>query len=128
MPIYHFNHLHHETRDVGAAVSFYKKTFGANSEPPFERDGATWIKVFLGDVVILVTNRPCSESALLRHQGFDHFALMTDDFDATIATLVKEGANIRSGPTKLDTGMRIVLISGPDNIKIELMEKMIVSS
>lgn len=123
MPAYTLNHLHHETRDVDASVTFYQKVFGATSEPPFERGGATWVKVHVGDVAVMVTNRPCSDNALGRYQGMDHFGLMTDDFDATIATIQQEGANIWFGPTKLDTGMRIAFVSGPDNIKIELMEK-----
>jgi len=123
MPAYTLNHLHHETRDVDGSVAFYKKVFGATSEPPFERGGATWVKVHLGDVAIMVTNRPCENNALARYQGLDHFGVMTDDFDATIATIQKEGANIWFGPTKLDTGMRIAFVSGPDHIKIEVMEK-----
>ena len=123
MPNFQLNHLHHETRDVDASDAFYKKIFGATSEAPFERGGATWVKVHVGDVAIMVTNRPCSDNALGRYQGLDHVGLMTDDFDATIATIQKEGANIWFGPTKLDTGMRIAFVSGPDNVKIELMEK-----
>lgn len=123
MPAYTLNHLHHETRDVDASVAFYKKIFGATSEPPFERGGATWVKVHVGAVAIMVTNRPCSDNTLGRYQGLDHVGLMTDDFDATIATIQEHGANIWFGPTKLDTGMRIAFVSGPDNVKIELMEK-----
>ncbi|MBI2505543.1 MAG: VOC family protein [Candidatus Latescibacteria bacterium] len=123
MPTYTLNHLHHETRDVDSAVAFYQKVFGAASEPPFERGGATWVRVHLGDVAIMVTNRPCTDNALGRYQGLDHFGVMTDDFEATIAAIQKEGAHIWFGPTKLDTGMRIAFVSGPDNVKIELMEK-----
>ena len=61
MPNYQLNHLHHETRDVDASVAFYQKVFGATSEPPFERGGATWVRVHVGDVAIMVTNRPCSD-------------------------------------------------------------------
>lgn len=123
MPTYTLNHLHHETRDVDGAVSFYQKVFGATSEAPFERGGATWVRVHVGDVAIMVTNRPCSDNVLGRYQGLDHIGMMTDDFDATIAAIQQAEANIWFGPTKLDTGMRIAFVSGPDNVKIELMEK-----
>ncbi len=123
MPTYQLNHLHHETRDVDAAVAFYQKVFGASAEPPFERGGATWVKVHLGDVAVMVTNRPCSDNSLGRYQGLDHFAVTTDDFDTTIESVKKHGANLWAGPLKLDSGQRIAFVSGPDHVKIEVMER-----
>ena len=49
--------------------------------------------------------------------------LTTDDFDTTLADIESKGVNIWFGPVSLENGKRIVFISGPDHIKIELMEK-----
>ena len=67
--------------------------------------------------------RPSSDVDLVRLKGLDHFALTTDDFGATMADVESKGVNIWFGPVALENGKRIVFISGPDHIKIELMEK-----
>ena len=55
MPNYTFDHLHHETTDVTAAVDFYKRVLGATAGEPFERGGATWVEVHIGPVQVTVT-------------------------------------------------------------------------
>ena len=46
-----------------------------------------------------------------RYQGFDHFGLDTDDFDATLARIEAAGVDIWAGPLEAE-GMRIVFING----------------
>ena len=125
MPEYTFNHVHHEAEDVSVAVDFYRRVFGATVGEPFERGGATWVVVRIGDVQVTVTDREFTSMELGRYQGLDHLALNTDDFDATLAHLEKESIHIWFGPVQVpDTGQRILFIDGPDHVKIELMEKM----
>jgi catechol 2,3-dioxygenase-like lactoylglutathione lyase family enzyme len=123
MPTFCLDHLHHETIDVDVAVSFYRELFGATTEPPFERGGATWVRVHLGDLRIMVTNRPCRGMEVGRYQGFDHLGLATDDFDGLLAKAQAQGVPIWAGPLTLDSGQRLVFLQGPDQIKIEVMEK-----
>lgn len=123
MPNYAFNHVHHEAEDVERAVEFYKKVFDAKVDPPVERGGALWAYAYIGDVRVVITNRQCARTKLERYQGLDHFALITDDFDATLKRIEDSGTNVWVPTFKQDTGRRILFISGPDNIKIELMEK-----
>jgi catechol 2,3-dioxygenase-like lactoylglutathione lyase family enzyme len=80
--------------------------------------------VHIGPVQVTVTDREFAPMELHRYQGLDHFALTTDDFEATLAHLEKEGVHLWFGPVTVpDTGRRIVFIDGPDQVKIELMEK-----
>ena len=123
MPTYTFNHIHHETKDVNATVAWYTKLFNATSDEPFERGGATWVPVHIGPIQITVTDREFTDMELGRYQGYDHFALNTDDFETTLADIEKHGVEIWMGPVSLENGMRIVFINGPDNVKIELMEQ-----
>ena len=122
MPNYSFNHVHHETTDVDSAVDFYKRVFGAASDEPYERGGATWVGVHIGNTKITVTDREFSEMELGRYQGYDHLALNTDDFDATLAQIERENVHIWLGPVG-DSPGRIIFIDGPDHIKIEIMEQ-----
>jgi len=122
MPNYTFNHIHHETKKVDEAVAWYKKIFNATSDEPFERGGATWVPVHIGATQITVTDREFTDMDLGRYQGYDHFALNTDDFDQSLADIEAQGVEIWMGPVTLENGMRIVFINGPDQVKIELME------
>ena len=122
MPNYTFNHIHHETKNVDEAVAWYKNLFNATSDEPFERGGATWVPVHIGATQITVTDREFTDVDLGRYQGYDHFALNTDEFDQTLADIEAQGVEIWMGPIALENGMRIVFINGPDQVKIELME------
>ena len=122
MPAYSLNHVHHESTDVHAAADWYVRMFDATADEPFERGGATWLRVHIGEVTVTITDREFSAMELGRYQGLDHFGLDTDDFDATLARIEAAGVDIWAGPLEAE-GMRIVFINGPDNVKIELMEK-----
>ena len=122
MPNYTFNHIHHETKNVDEAVTWSKKLFNATSDEPFERSGATWVPVHIGATQITVTDREFTDMDLGRYQGYDHFALNTDEFDQTLTDIEAQGVEIWMGPIALENGMRIVFINGPDQVKIELME------
>ena len=122
MPNYTFQHIHHEATEVQAAVDFYQRVFDATADEPFERGGATWVAVHIGGVQVTVTDRDFSGMDLGRYQGLDHFALTSDDFDATMARLEETDTAIWAGPLQLENGQRIVFINGPDHVKIEIME------
>ena len=122
MPNYTFQHIHHEATEVQAAVDFYQRVFDATADEPFERGGATWVAVHIGGVQVTVTDREFSGMDLARYQGLDHFALTSDDFDATMARLEETDTAIWAGPLQLEDGQRIVFINGPDHVKIEIME------
>ena len=122
MPNYSLNHVHHESTDVHAAAKWYKKMFDATADEPFERGGATWLRVHIGEVTVTITDREFTNTELNRYQGLDHFGLDTDDFDATLAHIQETGVEIWAGPLEAES-MRIVFINGPDNVKIELMEQ-----
>ena len=122
MPTYSLNHIHHESKDVPAAAEWYKKLFDAALDEPFERDGATWIRAHVGDVTVTITDRDFSDMELSRYQGYDHLALSTDDFDGSLVRIEEVGASIWAGPVDAG-GMRLVFVNGPDNVKIELLEK-----
>ena len=122
MPTYSLNHIHHESKNVHAAAEWYKKMFDAVADKPFERGGATWLRVHIGEVTVTITDREFADIDLIRYQGLDHFGLDTDNFDETLARIEETGVEIWAGPLEAE-GMRIVFINGPDNVKIELMEK-----
>jgi predicted enzyme related to lactoylglutathione lyase len=122
MPNYNMNHIHHEAADVKVAADWYIKLFDAKSDEPFEKGGATWQRVYIGDITVTITDRADSGPAVERFLGYDHLGIQSDDFDATLARIEECGVEIWTGPMD-GGGFRIIFINGPDNVKIELMEK-----
>lgn len=99
MPTYSLNHVHHEASDVHAAADWYVKLFEATADEPYGRAGATWIRVHIGNVTVTITDREFSDLELGRYQGYDHFGLDTDDFDATMARIEECNVDIWTAPT-----------------------------
>ncbi|MCB1739681.1 MAG: VOC family protein [Gammaproteobacteria bacterium] len=122
MPDYTLHHLHHEASDVDAAVRFYQDNFHAELTERTERDGVQWARLKLGNVSLNVTDRGKLDVALQTYRGLDHFGIHTSDFDATIATLRANGVNFFLEPTAPRPGIRVAFVSGPDNVKIELLQ------
>ena len=121
MAEFQLHHIHHEAADVDAAVAFYQDNFGAVLEERTVRNGEQWARVKLGGTLLNISDRATTQVGLERYQGIDHFALHTSDFAGTVANLKANGVHFFTEPTSPRPGVEIAFISGPDNIKIELM-------
>ena len=99
MPSYSMNHVHHEAADVHATAEWYVKLFDAGQDEPFEKGGATWIRVHIGDTTVTITDRASDGPEVGRFLGYDHLGIESDDFDATMARVEELGVNIWAGPT-----------------------------
>lgn len=122
MAEYHLHHIHHEAADVDAAAQFYEKNFQAVLEERTIRDGQQWARVNLAGTLINISDRATTQVALECYQGLDHFALRTSNFDETVAMLKANGVHFWIEPRSPRPGVQIAFISGPDNIKIELIQ------
>ena len=121
MAEFQLHHIHHEAADVDAAVTFYEKNFQAVLEERTVRNGEQWARIRLGGTLLNISDRATTQVGLERYQGIDHFAIHTSDFAGTIAALKANGVNFFTEPMSPRPGVDIAFISGPDNIKIELM-------
>ena len=121
MAEFQLHHIHHEAADVDAAVTFYEKNFQAVLEERTVRNGEQWARIRLGGTLLNISDRATTQVGLERYQGIDHFAIHTSDFAGTVAALRANGVNFFTEPMSPRPGVDIAFISGPDNIKIELM-------
>ena len=82
MPTYRIEHIHHETTDSLSTAQFYQDLLGAIpvDEPLVDANGATWVRLMLAGLMIVVTDRPAAAIGSDRNQGIDHLAIGTDDF------------------------------------------------
>lgn len=119
-----FTHVSVTVTDVAKAREFYSETLGFEEipRPAFEFPGI-WYSLG-GDLQLhIIANdqhvRPGAEREALQAR-YPHFALWTDDCDATAAKIEKLGLSCRdviSGPT----GLRQVFVKDPDGNMVEFI-------
>ena len=55
--------------------------------------------------------------------GKEHIGLTVDDVDASVEELRAKGAEIAIGPLTRNPGLRLAVVSGPERIMIELVQR-----
>jgi len=127
---FRINHIHLKAPDPGKTAEWYVKAFHfkivSDQVRPFgdrfirctSEDGATAVNISgarngetpgRGDASV--------------HYGLEHFGLDSADIDADIARLVGLGAEVLEGPVRTAPDTRIAFLKGPDDVRIELVEK-----
>jgi len=115
------DHVAIHVADLDRSVAFYEKHFGFKKY--FQHAGGGGMQIAylkLGDTVLELTHR--FDGAMM---GF-HFCLETDNFDATVAKLQKDGVKLIRAPHDTaareprERGWRRVVFAGPDGEQIEL--------
>jgi catechol 2,3-dioxygenase-like lactoylglutathione lyase family enzyme len=115
------HHLHHEASDVDAAAQFYVDNFDAKIMERTEKLGVQWARVAVGGTMLNITDRADRTIALGLYRGLDHFGIHTSNFDETIAKLKANGVNFFIEPKKAPSGVFVAFVSGPDDVKIEVL-------
>lgn len=126
-PTYQYDHLHLVSRDPKATAQYYQKMFDANiieTRPP---NGKPRIDLDLNGLAIFIVeaapeeNLPASPPG--PYLGLDHFGLRVNNLDETVAELKRRGAEFVLEPRAVRPGLKIAFIRGPENVRIELMER-----
>ena len=121
IPVWGIEEIVFEVKDLDRSVAFYEQHFGFKKY--FQHAGGGGMQIAylkLGDTVLELTHR--TDGAML---GF-HFCLKTDNFDATVAKLQKDGVKLIRAPHDTaareprENGWRRVVFAGPDGEQIEL--------
>ena len=125
MPKYSRDHIHLRSRDPEAAVQFYHDMFGAEIVETTQTDGRPRIDIAIDGITICIAKaQPEHGNAPDRpYVGLDHFGLQVDDLDEAAADLKKRGAEFYSEPRLLRPGLKIAFVRGPDDVRIEILER-----
>jgi lactoylglutathione lyase len=124
---YRFDHIHLLSRDPKATADYYRKMFDARVIEGFSRDGKPRIDLDLNGLNIFIfkvepeEDLPSGPSG--RYLGLDHFGLIVDDLDATVAELKWRGAEFATEPCTVGPGLKIVYIRAPENVRIEVLQR-----
>jgi catechol 2,3-dioxygenase-like lactoylglutathione lyase family enzyme len=122
-----FDHGHIKSRDPQRTAQWWADAFGAKLLPEFSSGEALFCPIEIGGVKINISRPGPAEAANMEaasaagHFGLEHLGLETDDLDADLTRLRKDGLavfEVRETPTS-----RIAFVETPDAVRVELMER-----
>ena len=116
-------HVSIRCRNLETSIDYFRQMFGAEVILRRELDKSRRI-VFLriGDSMLeLMEMGPASEPAEpMKHFGFHHIGIRTDDFDTAYKNLQAKGAEFLGQPFEPTPGIRLVFLKEPNGTAIEL--------
>jgi catechol 2,3-dioxygenase-like lactoylglutathione lyase family enzyme len=110
-----------------ATAQYYHKMFDASIVESVQSDGQPRIDLDINGLTVFIARVP-TDAAMQQapadpHLGLDHFGLRVDNLDAAFAELKRRGAEFAVEPRTIRPGVKIAFVRGPDNVRIELLER-----
>jgi lactoylglutathione lyase len=126
-PVYTYDHIHLRTRAPQAMIQYFHDMFDAELVEYTQSNGQPRVDLNLNGLTIFVAAVP-PEAELPTapsepYIGLDHLGLRVDDLDAAAAELKRRGATFTVEPKTIRPGVRIAFVQGPDDVRIELLER-----
>lgn len=122
-----YDHMHLRSRDPMATAQYYHDVFDAKIVESVQSDGKPRIDLDLNGLTIFIAQVPQNADVLVApsepYIGLDHFGLRVDSLDDAAAELKQRGAHFTMEPTTIRPGVRIAFVQGPDDVRIELLER-----
>lgn len=126
-PTYTYDHIHLRTRNPQATIQYYQEMFDAQRVESVQSDGKPRVDLNLNGLTIFIAEVPANAdlptAPAQPYIGLDHLGLRVDDLDAAAAELKRRGARFIVEPRTIRPGVRIAFIQGPDDVRIELLER-----
>jgi catechol 2,3-dioxygenase-like lactoylglutathione lyase family enzyme len=126
-PTYTYDHIHLRTRNPQATIQYYQDMFDAERVESVQSDGKPRVDLNLNGLTIFIAEVPADadlpNAPSKPYIGLDHLGLRVDDIDAATAELKRRGATFIVEPRTIRPGVRIAFIQGPDDVRIELLER-----
>jgi catechol 2,3-dioxygenase-like lactoylglutathione lyase family enzyme len=124
---YTYDHIHVRTKDPEGMAGFFETMFGAKVLHLIQSDGAPRVDLDINGLAIFIATVPPEEHMDSNprdpHLGLDHFGFRVDNLDGAVADLKSKGADICVEPRTIRPGVRIAFIRGPDDVRIELLQR-----
>ena len=112
------DHAHIFASNLDATVGFFRTMFDATVVWDDVVAGVRGVRLQLGRAFILIYDQPPKAP---RGGAFHHLGIETDDLDGLVRQMESRGFVFRK-PAQEDRAFKYVMISGPDELLIELFE------
>lgn len=126
---YRINHIHLKSPDPRKTAEWYVTAFGFTIVNDSTRVfGDRFVRCtsedgFAVNISGARTNEKMGQGDATAHYGLEHFGFDSEDIDADIARLKGLGATLLEGPIQNPNGPRIAFMKGPDDTRLELVER-----
>lgn len=121
-----FDHVHIICSDIIAMEKWFVNVIGAQLVRRYDGLAVPSTVLNLGGARILLRPpRPGEpfEAAGARRHGIDHFGILVQDLKVTADELRQRGAFFEIEPFELIPGLRMSYVLGPDNVRIDFIER-----
>ena len=125
-PNYSFHHVHVYCSNLATSEEWFVDKLGAEVIQRRDPKPVPAIDISLGGASLFLREELPEENLEAGGSprfGTDHIGLMVEDLDATAAELKKRGVYFEVEPYLIRPGLRIAFIQGPDQVRIELLQK-----
>lgn len=119
------DHLHLRSLDPDKSARFYETMFGAERLGTEGNAGKRRVIIALGGIKLFIEEVPPGTHAAPEppYLGLEHIGLAVSGIDALVMELKNKGAEFVVEPRSPRPGTRIAFIRGPENVRIELIER-----
>jgi catechol 2,3-dioxygenase-like lactoylglutathione lyase family enzyme len=112
------DHIHIFASDLNATVAFFCEMLGASVVWDASAAGARNVRLSLGAGHIQIYDQPPKAP---RGGAMHHIGVETDDLEALVTRMKLAGFEFRNA-IRDEPGFRYVMVSGPDDLLIELFQ------
>ena len=125
MPTYTYDHIHLRSRDPMETARYYNRVFDARIIESVLPDGQTRVGLDINGLAIYIAQADETQppGPVEPHLGLDHFGLRVANLDEAATQLRERGAVFSTEPRQVRPGLRIAYVRGPDDVRIELVER-----
>jgi len=127
--LYRINHIHLKSPDPRKTAEWYVTAFNFKIVNDSTRVfGDRFVRCtsedgFAVNISGARTNEKMGQGDANAHYGLEHFGFDSEDLEADIARLKELGATLLEGPIQNPNGPRIAFLKGPDDTRLELVER-----
>lgn len=120
------NHIHLRSTNPRKTAAWYVDMLGATIVRETDTPAGVSVSLDIGGTRLNVAPQP-PDRILPRgsaevHLGLEHFGLETNDLEGLLARLQPKGLEVLEPLRAVPSGMKIVFVRAPDDVRIELMQ------
>lgn len=121
---YTLDHIHIYCSDIVETERWFVEGMGAElmQHRTMNNSPVTELRI-AGTNLFLFVGSESAGTSETEHLGEEHFGLKVDDLEAAAAELKRRGVQFSVEPTQVRPGVKMSFVTGPDNIRIELLQR-----
>jgi len=120
-----FDHVHLRSPDPDATGAWFVQVLEAKQIRRQEGPGSLRVVLDLGGLNLFIDRVPAETPGVppAPFLGIEHLALAVTGIDALVEELRGKGARIVMEPNNPNPTTRIAFLEGPENVRVELLER-----